>query len=146
MTPSQLSTVATAINADATMTASVAAHDWPAIAANANGAGGGTIWRNDIKSSELVTAIVWSEYSAMSVALQNTFQAMIAGGTIDATNTNIRTGFNTIFAGSPTTLANLTALAKRVPTKFEQWFTTNNVSSMYGQTISAADVQKAMGG
>jgi hypothetical protein len=143
MTPSQLSTFKTAITGDANVAAALAAGDHGAIAAYYNGAGAGTIWRPSIAVSELNTAIVWSEFVALTQGQRDAYFALTNGATIDATNANIRAGFSAIFAG--TSLTNLTALAKRVPTRFEALFATSQVSQVFGQTVSVADVAAALG-
>jgi hypothetical protein len=140
---SQLATFKAAINGDANLAAARAAGDQGAIAAYYNAAGSGSIWRPSINSAELNTAIVWSEFIALPVQTQNAYFALVQGGKIDATNANIRAGFSSIFAG--TTIGNLTALAARVPTRFEALFTTANVCSCFGQTVTPADVAQALG-
>jgi hypothetical protein len=76
------------------------------------------------------------------VGKQNAYLALIQGA-IDATNANIRAGFGAIFGG--TSVTNLTALAQRVPTRFEALFTTAQVSAAFGQSVTVADVAAALG-
>lgn len=142
MTPAQLTTFKTAINGDAALASARAAGDHGAIAAYYNGAGAGTIWRPSVSVSELNTAIVWSEFIALTQGQRDAYRALISGS-IDATNTNIRSGFGSIFAG--TSLSNLTALAQRVPSRFEALFTVAQVCSVFGYTVSVADVAAALG-
>lgn len=143
MNAAQLATFKVAINGDANLSAARAAGDQGAIAAYYNAAGTGTIWRPSISVGELNTAIVWSEFSAMTVGKQNAYLAMVLAS-VDATNANIRAGFASIFAGL-TSLANLTALAQRVPTRYEALFTTAQVCSVFGRQVSVADVAEALG-
>ena len=139
MTPAQLSTFKTAILANA---ASYNIADHGSITAWFNtSSGAGFYWRSLIPIAELNTAIVWTEFAALSALLQTTYMAMITAGAVDATSANIRGGFSTVFLG--TSLTNLTALAKRVPTRLEALFTNANVCSLTG-TCSNTDVAAAL--
>jgi hypothetical protein len=142
LTTAQLQTFKTAILGDGNLTAFLSAGDMTSIAAYYNSPGTGFIWLPSITTSLLNDAIVWSEFASLTVAQQNTYMAMIVVGTVDATQANIRTGFSTIFSGK-TTLSNLTALAQRVPTRFESLFTLSNVCSLFGYQVSANDVDMA---
>lgn len=144
MTPAQLLIFKTAILADTNLVAQRAAGNQGAIAAYYNGTGAGSIWRPSISVSELNTAIVWSEFAGLTSQLQATYQAMITNGFIDATNANIRGGFSTVFSGK-VSLTNLTALAQRTPTIFENLFTTNSICAVHGQQITPADIAAALG-
>lgn len=143
MNAAQLTVFKAAILADGNVSAFVSAQNHIAIAAYYNGAGTGNIWRPDIKVSEINTALVGSEFVALTAIKQNLF-LVIASAPVDATSANVRANFTAIFT-SGTTLSNLTALAQRVPTKGEMVFTTSNVCSMYGLIVSANDVAQALG-
>jgi hypothetical protein len=100
------------------------------------------VWRKSIRPAELNTAIVWSEYSTLTVALQNCYLAMVSGiSNIDATNANIRGGFSTIFSGK-VSLTNLTTLAQRAATKFENLFVTSQLvdPTLDGYTLTPQDL------
>ena len=142
LTAAQLQTFKTAINSDGNLTAFIAAGDYNSIANYYNGVGAGSVWLPSIQTSLLNDAIVWSEFAGLTPALQNTYMAMVTVPVIDATNANIRGGFNTIFSGK-VTLTNLTALAARTPTVFEALFTTANVCSLFGYQVTANDVGMA---
>jgi hypothetical protein len=145
LTAAQLATFKAAILADANLAANRAAQAHGAIADYYALAGTGTIWRPVITTQELNTAIVWSEFSALTALLQNAYMALISPGYIDATSANVRGGFTAIFAVGTTSRTNLTTLAQRTPTRFEALFTTANVCSLYGYTPSVADVAQALG-
>ncbi len=147
MTPAQLLAFKTHILANAGLVTERATNNHTAIAAHYNSAGTGAVWRPSIEASELNTAIVWTEYAALTAVLQNCYQAMVAAGSVDGSNTNIRAGFASIFAGTgaAVTRANLVALAQRVPTKGEMVFMTGNVCSAFGLIVSANDVAQALG-
>lgn len=141
MTPAQL----TALKADiaANQAANQAAGNYGAVADYYNTtSGAGFYWRNNISAQEIAGAIVYAEYAALSVSQQNTYDAMRASGTIDATSANIRSGFSAVFSG--VTLTNLTALAKKVPTRGEALFTTANICATPGLTVTANDVDAAL--
>lgn len=145
LTTAQLQSLKTAINGDANLAAARTAGDHGAIAAYYNAsAGSGSVWRPYITVTELNTAIVWSEFSAVATGLQNTYMAMTQGGAIDATNANVRGGFSTVFGAPTASRANLTALAQRTPTRLEALFTTSQVSAVFGQTLTVADVAAAL--
>lgn len=146
LTPAQNTTLAAAINGDGTLAGAVAAKDWYTIAVAFNALSNPpvSIWRPSVTVQELNTAVDWSAFAVLTVAKQNTYFAMITPGFIDATSANIRGGFNTVF-GAGATLTALSALAQRTATRFEALFSTSNVSDVFGQTLSAGDVQKAMG-
>ena len=138
-----LSTLKAAIQADAALTAFLAAGNHGAVADYYNTPAAGSIWRPSISVAELNNAIVWSEFAALSVQLQNTYLAMTAGGSVDATQARIRAGFAAVFSG--VSLTNLTAMAQRAPSRFETLFTTANVCSAFGQSVTPADVAAALG-
>ena len=122
----------------------ITAGDHGAISAYYNAAGTGNIWRPSIDIAELNTAIVWADFAGRTAAQRDTYLAMISPGFIDATSSNIRDGFTAVFgAGSPS-LTQLAALAQRTPTRFEQLFTTNAVSAVFGQSVSPTDVAYAL--
>lgn len=143
MTPDQLLTFKAAMLADANIAAFVAAKDAQSITAYYNGAGTGSLWRPSISASELNNAVVWSEFAGLTVALQNTYLAMIAVGYIDATNVNIRNGFSTVFTGK-TSLTNLATLAQRTATKFEALYAAGNVCPLFGYMVTPYDVGLAL--
>ena len=147
MNATQLTAFKAAILADASLATMRTASNHIGIADYYNGAGTGVVFRPAISASELNTAIVWSEYALLTVAFQNCYQAMIAPEMVDGSNANIRTGFATIFAGvgQAVTRANMIALAQRVPTKFEQVFTTASVCALFSRFITPNDVARAMG-
>lgn len=142
MTPAQLTALKTAINGDANLAAARTAGDMGTIAAYYNAPGTGMIWRPAISVGELNTAIVWSEFIALTQGQRDAYFAMIQAS-IDATNANVRSGFASIFSGQ--SLTNLTALAQRTPTRFEALFTTAQVSTAFGQIVLVADVAAALG-
>lgn len=147
LTQTQLLTFKAAINADATALAMKNAGNTGGIATYYNQTNGvDKVWRPDLSIGELNTAIVWSEFISFTVAKQNGYFAMTQGGNVDATSTNIRNGFTSIFTGT-TSLTNLTALAARLATRFEVVFgtlATNYVSTMYGYLVTDADVVAAI--
>ncbi len=145
MTPAQLQTLKAGIQADANLTALVAASNHVGIAAYLNGAGTGLIWRPRIDTVELNTAVVWSEFALLTVLLQSTYLAMIQPGFVDATSANIRGGFTSVFILGSQSRVNLIALSQRVPTKGEMIFTIASVCSVFGMVFSENDVARALG-
>ena len=131
-----------AILADPNLTAFLAAGNDGSIAAYYNAPGTGLIWRPSISTGEMNTAIVWSDFLLLTALAQNTYMAMISASSVDATSARIRAGFSSVFPVG-TTLANLTAIAQKVPTRFEALFTTAQVTTEFGTIVRVEDVVTA---
>lgn len=146
LTAAQAQALATAVNGDATLAALAAVNGWPQIAAalNALSSPAVTIWRPDVPTSALLSAIAAADMPA-TAGLIGYVQMMLSVGTVDATSATVRAGFAAAFAGKAATLAALTAAGQRTATRFEALFVTAQVSSAYGVTVSAVDVQAALG-
>lgn len=144
LTTAQAATFKAAVVADAALATFRTLGDAGSIATYYNAPGTGLVWRPAITIPELNTAIVWSEFIAATVARQNGYFALIQGGSVDATKANIQAGFSTIFAGS-VSLTNLTALAQRVPSRYEQLFAVSGVTPLFGVNVSIAEVGVALG-
>ena len=119
------------------------------IAANYNAASAPvvSVWRPSIPVAELNNVIDWTAgvngFQTLSVAKQNTYFALTQGGSVDATQLAVQAGFGAIFPVSVATA--LAALAKVPATKFQALFTNAGlVCSVFGQTLTPDDVQKAM--
>ena len=69
---------------------------------------------------------------------------LLLPGVVDATSANVRADFSAIFSAG-LSLTALSAMAQRTATRLEALFTTSAISSVYGYTLTASDVQKAMG-
>lgn len=145
MTAAQAATFKTAVLADAALATARLAGDAGTISAyyNANAASG-VVWRTAVSTAEMSAAIVWSEYAALTVAKQNAYAAMAAGGSVDSSKSNIQGGFSAVFAGT-TSLTNLTALAQRVPTRFEALYAVANVTPLFSYIVTVGDVGVALG-
>ena len=144
MTPAQLA----ALKSDATanFAALVAATDWPSIAAayNLPSLPAVTIWRADIKPVEVIDAITGTEFIALTPQHQAMLSLLLLPGVVDATSANVRADFSAIFS-SGSSLTALSTIAQRTATRLEALFTTSAISAVYGDTLTAGDVQKAMG-
>lgn len=102
------------------------------------------IWRPDVPVASLLTGVVWSDFIALAQGNRDAWRSLTSGGTVDATNANIRAGFSSVFGGTSATITNLTAIAQRAATWLESIFTTSSVSSVYGMTATVDDVMAAM--
>ena len=135
--------------ADNTLSAAVTAQDWPtiAIAYNAPSSPAVMLWRPNVPIAELNNAIDWTGdangFLLLSVAKQNAYFALTQGGTVDATQVNVRNGFGAIFPASVASA--LATIAQVQATRFQALFSAGSVSSYFGVTLGADDVQKAMG-
>lgn len=147
LTTAQLAALKTDADGQSTLTAAIAAKDWPTVAAfyNAPSSPAVTIWRADVKPSEIVAAITGSEFVALTALKQSLLSLLLMPGVVDATSANVRADFSAIFA-TGSSLTALTALAQRTATRIEALFTAAQVSAVYGYLLAAADVQQAMGG
>ncbi|MDE2022337.1 MAG: hypothetical protein KGI71_05515 [Patescibacteria group bacterium] len=140
--------VAFKADANANFAALVAAHDWPGLANayNALSSPAVMVWRPSVPVSELASAIDWTAdangFQALTVSKQNTYFALTQGGTVDATQVNIRNGFGAIFPAAIATA--LAAVAQVQATRFQALFTTNGVTTYFGASLSPTDVQQAM--
>lgn len=143
MTPAQQATFRAAILADAALANARTAKDWAAVAAYYNANGSGSIWKPSVTVAQMNGVIDWTAFGAMTAVKQNTYVSLTQGGAVDATDANVRAAFSAIFT-TGTTLAALTTLASRVPTRFEALFSANSVTTAYGQTVSANDVALAL--
>jgi hypothetical protein len=127
----------------------VAVQDWPAISNAYNLASNppAMLWRPDVTPTEIASAIVMSEFVALTAIKQNGLLLLTQGAAIDATQSNVRAAFQAIF-GAGATMTALTALAQRVGTRFEVLFSSAvagaRVTTKYGQPLTADDVQSAM--
>jgi hypothetical protein len=115
LTTQQLQSLKSAIAADGTMSAapSNSTGNYAILAAlNAIAAGPFIVWRTDIKSSEVVAAIVGTEFAALTAVKQTLLMMLISPGVVDASSANVQADFSAIFSAG-TTLTALAALAKR---------------------------------
>ena len=97
------------------------------------------VWRTNITTSEIKEVIDWVEVIASSVGERDTFQFMIADGSINGSDINVRQGIADIFSGpgGANSRAALTALAKRSATRIEALLSTGN-----GTTASPATMDR----
>lgn len=134
--------LATEINTDPKAlgyAALVAAHDRMGLAAklNATYAGVGIVYRNDLKSWEVLAALVESEVTSLSVTAWTRVQTLLIPSMVDATQQRIRDQFAGIFVGKAATLANLDAVARKVaPSRAEELWG-------YKTTVSDQDIANA---
>ena len=110
-----------------------------------------TLWIPRVTRNALINAVVASEFVTLTVNQQNTWFVLMQADIIDATQARVRTNFSTVFSTlGPTTLTNLTAAAQRSATRLEALFVTvagsANVSSVYGQVLTARDVAHSLRG
>lgn len=149
LTDAHLLTLKNDINANPTLAGYWAAGNIAALITWYNGASTTYVWRPAISIDELNTAIVWSEFAGFTSAKQNCYIAMVQGA-IDATKSNIRNGFGSIFSGNNSvSLANLTALSRRLGTRLEVLISvvdgTSNTSAVFGTVCDQNDIYNAMG-
>lgn len=131
MTPAQLTTLKNAIVADSAFNGLVNNTDGASVVAaafNAIAVPDFIVWRTDIKSSEIVAAVVGTEFAALTAIKQTALMFVISPGVVDASSPNVQNDFSAIFSAGPTLTA-LAALAKRQATRFEKLFATGTGST-----------------
>lgn len=147
LTTAQLAALKTDIQGQAALTSAVAAQDWVTVANFYNTATATQLWRPNVGSQEIIGAANWTAFATCTVQQQNTFLAMLLNPTVDATKANIRAGFAAVFTVAADQNA-LSAIAQRAATRLEVLFGSGGppiVSAVFGYTIPATEVQKAMG-
>ena len=104
------------------------------------------VWKPRVTITELLSAVVWSNFIALSIAKQQAWFAITQGGTegVDATVQRMRDGFVAIFGAASATVANLVAIAQRKATRYESMHTTDGVCSEFGIHVSNDDVVRAL--
>lgn len=83
------------------------------------GNGSASVFRNDIKTAEIVNAIVAADFAVLTAVQVQKLALMLQAGILDATQANVRTIFLGIFAGMANTITALTALASRTGSRAE---------------------------
>ena len=151
LSSAQLSALQAAITADAALTTLNTANGFQQIADALNLASSPavSVWIPNLSTSTMLSAILAADMPT-AAGLIGYLQMMLAVGTVDTTQANVRTSFSTIFAAKQS-LTNLAAIAQRTGTRFESLaaFITAagaaSVSSVYGIRLAAFDVQQAVG-
>lgn len=97
------------------------------VAALINTATATSVFRNDIKTAEIVGTIVAADFVSLSAVQIAKLQLMLTNGVFDATVSNTRTIFLGIFTGMTNTITALTALAQRPGTRAEVLWGTGTI-------------------
>jgi hypothetical protein len=144
LTSAQLATLKADIAADATLNAKPNNDDgnqFIADAYNALASPAINVWRADVRSSEVVAAVVMTDFIALTGLKPDGFHLIITPDTVDASSANVRQDFQTIF-GASTTLTNLTAIAQRPASRLEKLFGTGSplTSTLYAYLLTRVDV------
>lgn len=156
LSPTQLLTLKTAINANPTWAAFPTNDDgYLDLAAVLNGvaAPAFVVWRTNVTTREIGEAMNSSEVAGLTTANTNRLQVMEAysGGTFNASRADTRAGFDGVFsgAGGVNTRAALLATYKRNASYAEKIFATGTGSDAspatmgYEEKLTAMDIQLA---
>jgi hypothetical protein len=155
LTPAQQITLKAAIDGDPTLSAypntSDGNFDLAVYLSNTLASPAFIVWRPDVPTKDVKKAIIWTEYIGRSTGERDAFTLMIANGIVDASDVNIRQGFQDIFSGpsGATSRANLTTISKREALLIEKILATGTGSDAspgtmtFVGTISAFDVADA---
>jgi len=156
MTPAQLATLKTDIQAQGSLAAAVAAHNWTPVMDFYNAASATSVWLPAVRVEVLADAIDWTTtavaggnggFQQLPAAARDAYFALTQGGVVDATQANIRNGFGSIF---PANVASaLAAVSQRVGTRLEVLLSTPAgsavVTQVLGVGVTAQDVATALG-
>lgn len=109
------------------------------------------VWRTNVPRADCKKAMVWTEFIARLPGERESWQFMLADGSINAAEVNIRQGINDIFSGpgGAGSRANLLAIAKRSARRIEKILATGPgtdpapATMEFEGTISFGEVQTA---
>jgi hypothetical protein len=95
------------------------------------------VWRTDIPTKDIKTAIVWTEYISRSVGERSAFELMISNGILNGADVNVRQGIQDCFSGPSgvNTRTQLTTIAKRDATRAEKLFAAGTGSEAVPATM-----------
>ncbi len=100
-----------------------------------------TVWKTAVPIAQVGIAQDATEVAGLTTANTSRLQvyALFSGGTFNASNANVRAGFDSVFsgAGGATTRASLLALWKRTATRSEALFATGTGSDASPATMTA---------
>ena len=148
LTVAQLATLKTDIQSQGSLAVARTAADWITVANFYNAPSATPIWRTDLRNSEVMAALVGTDVAALSSAGSlGLLQILLTPDTTDASSVNIQTDFSTLFSGK-VSLTNLTNVAQRLGTRLESLFSAGGppaTTVLFGYSIQASEVQKAMG-
>lgn len=102
------------------------------------------LWRPDVLIGDITNIIDMSAYITLTVAKQNGWMAMSQGSVIDATLSQVRANFVTIFGNGTATTNAAISISKKAATNFELLYTTNNVSTKYKYVVSVDEIIAAL--
>jgi len=156
LTTAQLAIFKTDIQAQGTLAAAVAAHNWTPVMDFYNAASATNVWLPAVRVEVLADAIDWTTtavaggnggFQQLPAAARDAYFALTQGGVVDATQANIRNGFGSIF---PANVASaLAAVSQRVGTRLEVLLSTPAgsavVTQVLGVGVTAQDVATALG-
>lgn len=147
LSPAEKAILKAAIVADPTMNAFPNTSDGNfALAEYLNAPGTTELWRSDITPEEIASTVTMSAFTSLTAVKQNGLLLMTQGERINATSASVRSSFSDIF-GAGATLTALTALAKKMGTRFQIIFSTvdggANVSTKFGASVNFSDVMEA---
>lgn len=99
------------------------------------------VWRTAVPVSEiLANAIGWTAVDALTVGKARIWEWMSKLNQIDASKANIRQGIADCFGAASATTTQITAIAKRSATRFEQVFATGTGSTGSPATMTIEGV------
>lgn len=154
LTPSQITALRTAINADPALSSqpnSPDGHLNVAAAFNTLASPNFTVWSTEVSTEVIKDSVNWTEYINRSVGERSAFELLISGNKLNMARANVRQGIADIFSGitgvnSRTAIGNA---GKRLATRAEKLFATGTGTNLdpavmtFEGAISDSDVQAA---
>ena len=106
---------------------------------NTVGVSSETVPKEVVNSVEIVNALIYSEWVALTADQKHYLDTIISAGQVDPANGNIKTAFGTIFGAGTATRTNLNAIGIRPASRAEILFGR-------GASVSSIDVAIALRG
>jgi hypothetical protein len=119
LTPAQRATLRTAIIAEPTLAAALAAGNDAAVADWLNASTAYVVWRSSVTPAEVMQQFVWAEVDALSVGKARIWDWMRAMPSIDAGIGRFRNGLSDCFGASSSTFTALAPVLRRTATRAE---------------------------
>lgn len=122
LTPAQITTLKSLVNADPSALALAQQADDVGLAEwlNTSDPGGYIVWRTDVTPADAHAVMVWTEIDALSSGKARIWEWMQRLEVLDARQPNIRQGISDAFSSASATRTALIAVSKRSATRAEK--------------------------
>lgn len=100
------------------------------------------IWRPDVNRDEVVNAVNFTEFIALSAAKRDAAAVFLSCTIFDLTVARVRDNITEIFGAASDSTTKIFAKCDRIATNLELLFTTTSVSSLYGYQVNEGDMKE----